>query len=1091
MLFEANTGAAKAGVAELRDATEALAQEMRETGGAAGTAADGTAEWGSIVQAVRAQMQPMVAEANALREGMQQLAVAEEMGALTARESAAAHDMLTRQMTDLVGRMEAAGVTIDGTTASIARQDTALQQLVNAHTGVSARTDQTIADTLRHGQALDQLRAQFDPLFAASRQYEQQLAAIADAERQGAITAQVAEQARTRAAQAMGAMDDVMRAQAAAQREADAAAQAHADHLDYLQTRYNPLIAISRQYEKAIEEIAEAERLGVITSAQATQQRERAAMAMAPMPAQLQQIGASSGAAASYVANLGYQLNDIGMMMSLGQSPFMLMMQQGPQVVQVFGQMRDAGMDIGPAIGTAFRSMLSPMSLATMAVIGFGAAAVQWLTKGKESAKGFDDALGRLDSVISGLRGTVTSFTSSELEDLSRKYGEINEELLTHIDRLNQIEAREAMRETAAALRGIREELTGGWLTTDVDDLRIMFDTTNDNARQLLKLMGEIEAAKTIEGRAAAVKAFRDHIESTTSSWQNAESAAGKNFDAIVQMDDRLRQILHQMGLMPATTALATIELQKSNQELARAQEYGALIRQQWADRAAWAGEESARLNAEAEMNRLIALHGADSVAVTTARVQAERDAYAAIVATRVGANDLADGLMEAWDRANGVASVDMNGNITLAEGATWSWADAMSAVAVEINGIAAAIASLGGGLISNASKLVELKALEAGKSAEAAARERKAFDINRDYDGRVANAANPWEGLVHNIGRQVDLEGLDIDERLSAGRSAARERDRSSSGRGGRGGSDADTPAKKLKEQREALEELVKTEKQQIAMLLETDPLQRELLRNHEALAAAVPKEREEVEALIAERMKLETIKEKVDEIGRVGEQAFAGFVTGAHSFSDALSMVLQQLAQMAASEAWASLWTGGSGKTGGGGLSRIVMSALGLADGGRVSGPGGPREDLIPAWLSNGEYVVNAAATAEHLPLIEKMNAGASAAEIAGMIAGARPAWPTFADGGRMGNGSSAPSGWGLSGTRGTGQSGGGAGVKVDVSVRAYFDDRQGKMMAEVERVAQEVSTQVTTEGIEMFSNYGLPGRMAEIDAHPRVTG
>lgn len=46
-------------------------------------------------------------------------------------------------------------------------------------------------------------------------------------------------------------------------------------------------------------------------------------------------------------------------------------------------------------------------------------------------------------------------------------------------------------------------------------------------------------------------------------------------------------------------------------------------------------------------------------------------------------------------------------------------------------------------------------------------------------------------------------------------------------------------------------------------------------------------------------------------------------------------------------------------------------------FADGGYVSGPGGPRDDRIPARLSNGEYVVNAASTSKYRPLLEAINA------------------------------------------------------------------------------------------------------------------
>lgn len=50
----------------------------------------------------------------------------------------------------------------------------------------------------------------------------------------------------------------------------------------------------------------------------------------------------------------------------------------------------------------------------------------------------------------------------------------------------------------------------------------------------------------------------------------------------------------------------------------------------------------------------------------------------------------------------------------------------------------------------------------------------------------------------------------------------------------------------------------------------------------------------------------------------------------------------------------------------------------ALAKAQGGPVTGPGGPRDDRIPAWLSNGEYVVNAHATARHRGLLEAINSG-----------------------------------------------------------------------------------------------------------------
>lgn len=57
---------------------------------------------------------------------------------------------------------------------------------------------------------------------------------------------------------------------------------------------------------------------------------------------------------------------------------------------------------------------------------------------------------------------------------------------------------------------------------------------------------------------------------------------------------------------------------------------------------------------------------------------------------------------------------------------------------------------------------------------------------------------------------------------------------------------------------------------------------------------------------------------------------------------------------------------------------VQNIQGIALNLADGGYVSGPGGPRSDSIPANLSNGEFVINAAGTARNRALLEAINSG-----------------------------------------------------------------------------------------------------------------
>lgn len=59
---------------------------------------------------------------------------------------------------------------------------------------------------------------------------------------------------------------------------------------------------------------------------------------------------------------------------------------------------------------------------------------------------------------------------------------------------------------------------------------------------------------------------------------------------------------------------------------------------------------------------------------------------------------------------------------------------------------------------------------------------------------------------------------------------------------------------------------------------------------------------------------------------------------------------------------------------------LAAITGGGKGFADGGFVTGPGGPRTDSIPARLSNGEFVVNADSTRANRQLLEAINSGRS---------------------------------------------------------------------------------------------------------------
>lgn len=52
--------------------------------------------------------------------------------------------------------------------------------------------------------------------------------------------------------------------------------------------------------------------------------------------------------------------------------------------------------------------------------------------------------------------------------------------------------------------------------------------------------------------------------------------------------------------------------------------------------------------------------------------------------------------------------------------------------------------------------------------------------------------------------------------------------------------------------------------------------------------------------------------------------------------------------------------------------------LNGIKAASGGHIRGPGGPTDDRIPAWLSNGEFVIRASQTKKWLPVLQAINGG-----------------------------------------------------------------------------------------------------------------
>lgn len=171
---------------------------------------------------------------------------------------------------------------------------------------------------------------------------------------------------------------------------------AYGRELDSLRAKFNPLFAVIQQYRAAQSEIRQAHAVGAISIDEMTaaMQRERKA-ALDSIAALKQRNDSRSGGASHFnTSNLAAQGFDI--VATAGFMPFYTVaLQQGPQVAQVFNDIKASGERIGPSVASAFMQLVNPISLVTIGSIAAGVALLQYVINLEDKIPSADDILSR------------------------------------------------------------------------------------------------------------------------------------------------------------------------------------------------------------------------------------------------------------------------------------------------------------------------------------------------------------------------------------------------------------------------------------------------------------------------------------------------------------------------------------------------------------------------------------------------------------------------------------------------------------------------------------------------------------------------
>jgi hypothetical protein len=344
-----------------------------------------------------------------------------------------------------------------------------------------------------------------------------------------------------------------LQAETRASQAAAKANAAHAKELYDLKSKYDPLFAASKLYEKQLLEINQAEAAGVLTSVQAAAARERAAKGLESGVVSMNKYGQSVRVSSAHMAaatqGVVAQFNDIGVMLASGQSPLLLALQQGTQLSQTLNGLGGGSGSVLAALKGGFLSMINPISLITIGSIALGAALFQTFTKGREKTKSFSESLSDARSALNELRSASDALAGGNLRQLRSEYGKVNDELDAHLERLQKVAQIEAATKNADLAASIRDAITSdsNLFTNDIDAVRRAFDTTNDRARSFLYMLAEIKNARTFEDQAAAITRLRKEVESTTGGLDKSEGAARGMLARLIRAEDFALKLLAAM----------------------------------------------------------------------------------------------------------------------------------------------------------------------------------------------------------------------------------------------------------------------------------------------------------------------------------------------------------------------------------------------------------------------------------------------------------------------------------------------------------------------------------------------------------------
>jgi hypothetical protein len=226
----------------------------------------------------------------------------------------------------------------------------------------------------------------------------------------------------------------------------------------------------------------------------------------------------------------GYQVGD-----------FLVQVQSGTNAMVAFGQQATqmAGL-LTLSVNPRVIALGAALSIGIPLVTAIGAAFMR--TSGQ--SKSFADSLEEASQSVSALKDAIDILRLDSLDELTRAYGEVNQELRDFLTLSAEALRLQAIEDVVGSFSRLRDELRGIF-STETTSLQNIFNINLGQANQLVASMQRAVEATDLESQLRFVVELRQRILAVTNGVEEMTSEQRQFFLQVVEAEDGLRRALN------------------------------------------------------------------------------------------------------------------------------------------------------------------------------------------------------------------------------------------------------------------------------------------------------------------------------------------------------------------------------------------------------------------------------------------------------------------------------------------------------------------------------------------------------------------